>query len=390
MKDPKLIKALMVVVFAALVLWLLFMAYKKPLWTDELYSQLSSIKGQSYGGMLAGKIGEGNVTPLFYMTQKAWEDLGHYQTPEPWIKGQWGYQHPFSHVFLRVGPALCMAGGIAAIFYYFSSRFGVLLGVYSLLVSLSSFMVWAYGPEARPYALWFFLTTIQFLCFLNSFDEQRKGRGPWRILVLVHCLLALTVVYSIIQITAVSVLLWLLRDRDWRRYIWLWFVPAMGVLFYYLHSPHYQFYFIEGFMGLIGASFPKDRLFICGIFALYWILSWGRSRGWALPAWFKGMEPSALRWTGVYGALAVLVLAGYLGVLMIFKLQETHTGIFQISNRYFICLAPLGIIATTLFSYYLVQTQKGPARVPILAGLGLFLLWRMARTIALVGTLHIF
>ena len=141
------------------------LAEHKPLWNDELYSLLSSVRNLSYGDIITAKITEGNNTPLFYLSQKAFIDLTGYQPPQEWVAGQWGHNHPYSNLRIRILPVACMSVAIAVIFYFFSYFYSIWTGLYALAVAFSSFMVWAYGFEARPYALWFLLTTLQAVFF---------------------------------------------------------------------------------------------------------------------------------------------------------------------------------------------------------------------------------
>ncbi len=367
------------------------LAKHKPLWGDEIYSQSSSIEGNTYGQIIAGKIGEGNGFPLFYLIQKFFCDLTGYHSPGAWKAGH-EWDDPRSCMLLRVLPLVCMSSAVVLIFYFFSRFYGIWTGLYSLAVAMSSFMVWAYAFEARPYALWFLLTTMQVLCFLWFLKEGKSARAVGRILVFIHCLLALTVSLSVIQITAMCALLLFLKWNNWQRYIGLWLLPVAIVMFYSMHAPKLTFWFKEGFMGLIGAGIPQDRFFILGLFGLYWIFSWGISRSlWPASSWFKGIDPATLRLTGYYGVLTMLVLAGYLGTLVLLKLtaSATNNGC-QVPNRYFISLAPLGIIGVTLFSHYLVSFQKNFWRFSILALLFMLLVWRVFRTMALVRSLHMF
>lgn len=381
-----------VVMFIGLMIGGLSLAQRRPLWNDELYSQTWSVEGLSYPQIIAGKVPEGNNPPLFYVWQKFFCERMHYQLPNEIAKGDWTFNDPYSNVLLRVWPVTWMSSAIVLIFYFFGRFYSLWTGIYALTVALSSFMVWSYGFEARPYALIFFLTTIQTLCFLRCFGDSPAYGRLWKALALIHCFLALTAIFSLIQISVSCMLLWCLRDRDWRKYVWLWFIPVAVIVFYYMYGPKYAFRFVDGFMALIGANIPMDRLFILGIFGLFWAFAWGYHRGlWVQPSWFKGMEGAALRLSGAYGMLTGLILAGCLAVLVLFKLHQPADGSgFQISNRYFICLAPLGIIATSLFSYYLVSASKWPLRLLILTFLGALLLWRIFRTAALVGSLRIF
>lgn len=88
--------------------------------------------------------------------------------------------------------------------------------------------------------------------------------------------------------------------------------------------------------------------------------------------------------------LSAFIFTAVLAVLVLLKLKEVPAGEgFQISCRYFICLAPLGIIATSLFSYYLVISHNKQWRICMLVFLLVFLVWRINRTMALAGSLQL-
>jgi hypothetical protein len=367
----------------------LMLSQRKRLWNDELYSQLTSVQ-MPYSDILGGKIPEGNVSPLFYVGQKAWTKLIHYQPREEW-SSNWGYNHPYSNVVLRIPAVLCMSTAVVLIFYYFAQFYSLWAGFYALAVALSSFMVWAYGFEARHYALWFLLTTAQTICFLRMVQNPKAPR-LWIALALIHTALAFTVFFSAIQISSACLLLWMFQQRDWKKYIWLFVIPIAIIGFYYTHAPKYRFWFAEGFMKLIGASISLDRLGLMALFGLFWAFSWGTFKGWWKELkWLPSLPSENLKVAGLYGALTGLVLAGCFAVLFQFKIhQMAKMDGFQISNRYFLCLAPLGIFATTLFSLYAVQSQKGIVKFLIIVALVALLLLRIDRTIFLVNSLHMF
>ena len=153
-----------------------------------------------------------------------------------------------------------MAAGVALIFHYFALQFQLWTGLYSLAICLTSFMVWMYVMEARPYALWFFLTAIQMISLLRLADDNNeRSRVYW--LGLANFLLGFTVIFSLIQNAVTSVLAWRLGVRDWRFSLGF-LLPASASLFYAFHAPKYSFWLAESFMGLLGASLPVDRILI--------------------------------------------------------------------------------------------------------------------------------
>lgn len=358
------------------------LAYDKPLWNDELYTLISSVRGLSYGDIFLGRVGEGSNCPLFYLIQKSICDIAQYTVPEPWISGVWGHEDLYSQILIRISPVVCMALAIVLIFYFFNRQYSLWAGVYSVAVSLSSFMIWFYWAEARPYALWVLLTTMQLLMFLRMTGEGRKN--GWVKLSIIHILLSLSVTVSIIQIAIVSLLLWIFFDRRWKKYILLFVIPSAICLTYYALAPKYDFWFKEGPWALINASFSKDRLLILFIFALYFCFTYFRSKVTLLrKVPVNIMSENERKQVGAYLGLTVLMVLGSLLLLLRFKLGvgPVKQG-FQISNRYFISLAPIGIVATTLFSIYLVKGVRGRLMQGLvllfLAGLLLIRIYRTA------------
>lgn len=362
-------------------------AYYKPLWNDEIYTLVSSVNGLSYTDMLLGRVQEGNNCPLFYLVQRGICDIAQYRVPSQWVNGNWGFIDVGSQVLLRINPVIFMALSIVMIFYYFSRYYSLWAGVYSVVVSFSSFMIWVYWAEARPYALVVFLTALQSLVFMKMMKEGDKYRGGWIKLTVVHFLLSLTGVLSIIQIAVVSALLWITLERDWRKYISLLVIPAFICITYYSLSPKYQFWFADGPLALINANISKDRLLIFSIFAIYLCLVYIQPKvGFLKNIPINVMDEKVKKEVGVYFWSMVLIIAGYFLILLKFKFGSNldRSG-FQISNRYFICLTPIGIIATTLFSIYLIRCSRNKVvQGFMLLLLGGLLLIRILRTIQII------
>ena len=90
---------------------------------------------------------------------------------------------------------------------------------------------------------------------------------------------------------------------------------------------------------------------------------------------------------GPYLVLTILMLLAAIFVLFLFKMGECPPmkG-FPISNRYFIYLTPVGIIASTLFSVYLWRAFKGLWWMQglILTGIGYLVILRAFKTYSLV------
>jgi len=188
----------------------LILAESKPIWNDEFYSQLANVQGLSYGKMMAGQVNEGNNAPLFYLIQKVICDIASYQAPEAWVKGDWGYSDYYSRILLRVSPVFFMSLAAVFIFYYFSR-------VYSIFTFSSSYLVWVHWAEARPYSLWFFLTTVQSLVFLHIVQNKDMRPKIWAALIVIHLCLSLTVSLGVAQIFVASSLLWIFVEKNNKR-----------------------------------------------------------------------------------------------------------------------------------------------------------------------------
>jgi len=314
------------------------LAKNKYIWGDEFYSQ-KNIERSSYADIILGIRGEGNTSPLFYLIQKVMCDITNYQTPDFWEKGSGGFVDPYARKFLRIAPIVCMSLAVVLIFLYFSRRYSFAIGLYSIFISMSSYMLWLYWAEARPYALWFLLTTIQLLIFLILVDRGKSSPAWYRGLVATHILLALSVITSAAQIVVVSAVLWFLKERDLRKYIMLTAVPLCICIYYATQTSLSPMVVPEpAIIQLIIPNFPPDRMLIILIFVLF--LFWpGRE--------IKG-KPFLM--------LTALIFLAALVMLEMFKMRSPglKEGI-PLSIRYFIFLTPLNIIATTLFSTELIK-----------------------------------
>lgn len=372
MKHMRMKQFLAAILFVLLLAFGLWQASRAPLWNDEFYSLVSSILGKSYGQIVNGGMGqvEGNNSPLFYLSQKLQCDVFAYHAPDVWLQGHWNVTDRFSQVFLRIQPVLYVALAITALFYYFAVHEGLLAGFYALAVGMSSFMLWHYWFQARPYALWFSLTMAQVLLLIDIFKNSNYS-GQWRKLAVVHWLLAFTAAISMVQITAAACVLWLFERRKKYTYIWMALLPLAVCLYYYAISPKFAFFFADGPMALVNANIPKDRLLIVLIFALVFVC-----KGWKQKDWTSRPE-------GRYLLFLAFMISCFILVLLRLKSTACLPGQgFQISNRYFIALTPVGIIGTVLFSMYLVRTCRSrPIQVLVMGALAALLIFRIQKTI---------
>lgn len=330
------------------------LASQKPLWNDEIYSQIASVENLSPLQMVMGHIGEGNACPLFYLSQKFICSISQYHSPVEWQKGTsaWDFDRPLDRIVLRIGPVVMTALAMSLIFYFFSQSYSWTTAGLSLFLSLSSGMLWQYWAEARPYSLWMLLTAIQVILFLRIQSEEKQNVKLLNTLAVVHVLLSLTVVLSLPQILLVTCLLWLYGIRDPKGFVFLLIVPTAIALIYFFISPHYPFGLIFSVEQYLRANISRDRLYVMCLFGLSVGLcqifpklreSWiGNVIKEGLPAlWmFLGMIISAL------------------GILLLFKLKQGPIVQFPVTEKYFIFLTPVGIIAVTIFVDRLMSSAK--------------------------------
>ena len=332
-------------IFIACLLAGYWLSQRKPLWNDEIYTQVTVIDKVSYFNLLTRQNPEGNNAPLFYIIQKAVCDLTGYTFPHLWKgESEWFYSEPRAQIILRMSSNVFMSLTIACIFYFFAKFYSGWTGLYGLVMALSTGVVWTYWVEARPYTLWVLLTTLQSLILLYMLEQNKVDQKLWVGLSGVHFLLSLTVILSLMQIVIASAILWLLKVKNWKKYIFLTLVPCGLCLFYYSNAPIVS-YGAADFMSLIYVHIPRERLLI-GIFLIIFFIYSVRKNKKLLKVEF------------IYLGFTVLLFAAAYLIYMLVMLKSKGTVFGPLPDRIFIHLMPTGIIAAVIFSYYLVQEAK--------------------------------
>jgi len=322
-----------------------WIARHRPLWNDEFFSQITSINGTSFADQFLGRIPEGGNAPLFYSVQKLFLQIIHYQIPVKWLQGTW-CNDAASQILLRINPIVFMSLSVGLVFYYFCRKYSFKVALFSLFVYISSYMLWAYWAEARPYALLVFLTTVQSVIFLQGTDQNsdRDSSRSWMLLAGTNILLSLTSILSLGEVLAVSVLWWVFKDRDWKKYIVIILLPVMIALFYYMQAPKYQFYFGLSPEQLIRDNITRQRFDVLFIFLISLLVYyWGQKK--QAVKYLLGKE---ILKPIPYVVFLGLVLAASAGVICLFALHAKRGQGFPITSRYFIYLTPMGVIAATL------------------------------------------
>lgn len=327
-------------VFCFIGWWL---ALKKPLWNDEIYTQ-TKLDTHSNPIILKGEIPEGNNAPLFYLLQNFITDGLSYHLPFEW-RGEWYVADFKGQQIMRLQPVLCMSLMLALIYYHFAFNGSVLAGCYALGVSLSSYMVWAYWAEARPYTLWMLLSAAQILLFLSIIKDNSIKRNWW-MLIWVHWLLAFTVVVSLPQVVIVSALLWYFskEKKDIKRYVVMAFLPMVITLFYYSKAPIYWYQLIA-----------PVKLFFDNITPMQIVLL----ISWVILFLWRARDAVSEQ-VAISRAFFLLFFAVVLSsVLMLLVIAlKSVPGAGETSSRMLIYLTPYSIIGTVLASEYFWNKSK--------------------------------
>ncbi len=315
------------------------MAGHKPIWQDEIYSQKVSVEKKTYVDILQGKIEEGNNSPLFYTIQKVLCDAFRYRFPHE-HKGQDSIYDRHAQIFLRLPSIIFMSLAMVTVFVFFVHFQGWMAGLYASLLFNSSFILWQYMAEARPYALWVFLTVLQIIMSFRAMNADRKEDvRSWKGLGLVHFLLSLTSVFGTVQAVLGSVLMWVGgRMRTPGRWAGLLALPLITGLFYFAHSPKYAFH-VHDFIGLIEINVSFERLAVLAAYPLVFL---------AYAPWRKGIFRTAenLVWLFFAGLLAA-------SALLIVYYSFPHAikaPLFRVETRYFLNLAPVSALAVAFIA----------------------------------------
>lgn len=330
----------------AFVLFLLFLrvgvfySELKPLWNDELFTQVNSVEKLSYGQILGARVPEGNNHPLFYVLQKGFCDLTGYRLPFEW-RGEWHVGEPTGQIILRVLPNFFMTLALLIIFYKFSGEYSYAVGLYALGIAFSTPTVWQFWVEARPYGLWFLLSTLQIFLF-RDIVRQPSREKKWLALSVVHVLLSLTIFFGVIQIAIVSALLLIFTGRRFNDVFLLCGIPLLLGFYYFTQTPKYHFNLSVHWIMLITDNLSWDRLGLL-VVGGSWII------------WQRKAQKSSVIFLILAGSL--IFLAGLLLMAFHFMSNPAQQR-FEIANRYFLFLAPLGIVGVPLLAAELFEMLR--------------------------------
>lgn len=356
-ERTNILKTATIFVFLITFLLGLWLSVYKPLWNDEIFTQVENVEVYSYKEMLLGDFEhEGNKCPLFYVLQKAVTTVLQYKFPFKWHH-EWIINDIHSQIILRILPNAFMALSICMIFMFFCDRFSIFAGLLSLMVVFTTFDVWAFWLEARPYSLWFFLSTVQLICFFEIIADECADKKWFRYLAVINIMLAFTIVLSAIQIISLSMVLFIMGNRSFKKYILTTVMPLLIIAYYYLNTPGtLTLYFpIEQPMNLIFTNMPKEYLYLifpCIVFISISLINNLKNKQKNIVGFICENKITISLIFNLFLLLAA-------SILLIFAFQsrvvDPSRAAHIVHFRYFFYLAPFSVFYIIFIFYYLME-----------------------------------
>ncbi len=312
---------------------------RKFLWNDEIFTQQTGIDAQSLGGLLKAQFPDGNKNPLFYVVQKAVCKAFGYHLPFYYPHELYSTRDLTAQIILRIPSNVYMSLALAMIVYFFMRFYSWGAACFALAVALATPMVWTYWAEARPYPLWFLLTTAQFLLFIHA--ARSPGIRKTRSFLAVHVLLALTSPASLIQISVVTLMLGIKARYTLKQLAAVWVLPMAVALVYYFvdkTATIKTYLFASNFFDAV----MPERLFTDIVYALM---------AWVLPQKYKQGS-----WNLFFFPVYALITASAFVVLFVdIFTVNSEQGFF---SRYLIYAAPADILMFSLAGLDLWQWSR--------------------------------
>lgn len=307
----------------------ILLARHKPLWTDELCLQQSTIQDASWPDIISGHTIENNKFPLYFALQKGFLQVLHYQLPFVW-KGENLVVDPYGQVVLRVLPDLLMSLAMSAIVLFFGFRSGFVSGVVAALFCLSMPMVWMFWVEAKQYALWFALTAFQSLLFLDT-ASKKGGNAPVLPFALVHAGLCLSAPFGVIQTIVGQGLLWCAGRRDIKFHFIAGLLPVFLGAYYFMAQEKISIQLYISCQEIFLRNFQLEELVFLGMYTLLLLL-------------LKGPRPSASLGRAFLPFCLTFIAIAVAGLFYVVWKSTPHSTL--VVERHFIFLTPIGVIMT--------------------------------------------
>lgn len=353
MKKPLPIFGLCIILFFIIFDLGLFIAQHKPLWWDEEYS-LITIQKHSYKDILLGHLPEeADNSPLFYVNEKLMYDLISYNPDSlrkiPGRPAQWpfsfyreNFEDPFSDLYFRIIPLIFASLSVVILFYYFTSRYSFIWGIFASLLCLTNFEIWEYGLQARPYIYFFTLTIIQVLLFIELITDQKKDPKIWNSMAIINLLLVLIIKTSAFQIFCIAIIIGYSRIHvRWKDAV-MAFICPLAISFYYYEAGIKETYsFNQSIHSLLFQSVPLETWLIWGAFLVFAI--------------YEIIPKSSI-------SLFYLIVSMYFiysGIMFYFLSHLSPLAVppkhFQI--RYLTPFCALGLVSAVVFSHQIVTSR---------------------------------
>lgn len=344
---------------------------RRPLWNDELYTYKQSIVPVSYQEILQGKIVEGNNAPLFYWCEKFFANATRVKLQSEW-KGEWFFHDRPAQVKLRFFSNICLSLAVAMMFYFLGVQFSLGFAALCVGVFLSTPLVWLYWIEARPYALWIFLTVVQSILLIRIMMKIKQEKsGPDGVLLAVNLLLSLTIAIGAVQSLISYAALWMMDKSRWMRCAFFTAITVGIAGFYYQQSPKFKFWFADGPMQLILDNVPLEFWVLGMICAAIVFLN--------STSFFKDEQNSPRSY---YPFAGMIILVA--GALLMYLRMHAGNGTegFALSSRYFLFLIPVVSfgLASLIRDVWKILKNDPWMRMNLILGVGGLLLLRGYKT----------
>lgn len=230
------------------------LSHRRPLGSDEQYTQTNTVERFAQHDLLSGKGLEGNNGPLYYVIQKlVTEQLG-YVDQEKGNDGQLVHDERSQILLRRVSNAF-MSCAIALTFFTVAWFYSVPVALLATIVFLTFPGTWLFWTHAQPYSLWILMSVLQSVFFLKTAHDRADKSRAWIWLLLVNILITFTNVLGVLQVCTTSLVVWAVNKKRWAHTIGFTLV-SMAIGIYYLQRSNALKYWIDN--GAVLDKFPLE------------------------------------------------------------------------------------------------------------------------------------
>ena len=285
-----------------------------------------------------------NKFPLYLVLQKGFLEAIHYQLPFVW-DGSRLVVNPQAQLVLRTLPDILISFAMTAIVLFFGFRSGFMGGLVAALACLTMPMVWMYWVEERPYSLWFALTVIQSLLFLDTVSKKMTNARKVPFL-LVHAGLCLTAPLGVIQTIVCQGLLWGAGTRRVNFYMTTGAVPVFLGAYFFMAQEKMSVYLCVPWQVIFVRNFQPEEMVFLGMYVILLLLL---------------RREEVCRKYFLFGRVFFPFCGCFLAIALtlLFYMAWKSVPSVPVVERHFIFLTPIGIIMTAaIFSDLWLATAK--------------------------------